>query len=362
MDALRAIAAILVVWNHSWNLLIDHDHQTFNGIWKIINLSASFGHDSVILFFILSGFFIAKSVQSAEQNNRFTWKSYSINRISRLWIVLIPVLFLSFAYDYIGMQTGADLYEKTRNLVNESSIERFTLTNFFASLFFLQPFLADPFGSNGPLWSLSYEFWYYVWFPIIYLCLKTYRKPMIIIQLISFVLITMYLFAPAARSFPIWLIGVLLYNLHENYSKFEAFISKFRIPILILSVLVMLFSFVISRTIFDTNIYVKDYFVAISCTCLLVFLKISNIKFSNILEPLKTYGAGSSFSLYLTHIPFIFLVLAYIAPNSGLLISIPSLLIAIAITLIAIIQGYIFSRFTEYKTESFRKYLKTKLS
>ena len=34
---------------------------------------------------------------------------------------------------------------------------------------FLQDILTPTFGSNGPLWSLSYEFWYYVLFPLMLL-------------------------------------------------------------------------------------------------------------------------------------------------------------------------------------------------
>ena len=34
------------------------------------------------------------------------------------------------------------------------------------NLFFLQTIFVPPFGSNAPLWSLSFEFWYYLLFPL----------------------------------------------------------------------------------------------------------------------------------------------------------------------------------------------------
>src|SRR6202030_1593882 len=37
---------------------------------------------------------------------------------------------------------------------------------FLGNLFFVQTILCRTFGSNGPLWSLANEFWYYVLFPL----------------------------------------------------------------------------------------------------------------------------------------------------------------------------------------------------
>jgi peptidoglycan/LPS O-acetylase OafA/YrhL len=33
------------------------------------------------------------------------------------------------------------------------------------NLVFLQAILVPTWGSNGPLWSLAFEFWFYIWFP-----------------------------------------------------------------------------------------------------------------------------------------------------------------------------------------------------
>ena len=42
-----------------------------------------------------------------------------------------------------------------------------TLSTFFGNVFFLQGIVTSCFGSNGALWSLSYEFWYYIFFPLL---------------------------------------------------------------------------------------------------------------------------------------------------------------------------------------------------
>ena len=41
------------------------------------------------------------------------------------------------------------------------------LPTLLGNLAFLQDFFARPYGSNGPLWSLSYEFWFYLVFPLL---------------------------------------------------------------------------------------------------------------------------------------------------------------------------------------------------
>ena len=42
-----------------------------------------------------------------------------------------------------------------------------TLRHVFANVLFMQTVMAPVFGSNGPLWSLANEFWYYVTFPFL---------------------------------------------------------------------------------------------------------------------------------------------------------------------------------------------------
>jgi peptidoglycan/LPS O-acetylase OafA/YrhL len=38
------------------------------------------------------------------------------------------------------------------------------ISDLISNAFFLQPFKGTQWGGNGPLWSLSYEFWYYIVF------------------------------------------------------------------------------------------------------------------------------------------------------------------------------------------------------
>src|SRR5690625_3943096 len=62
------------------------------------------GGPAVIIFFVLSGLFISRSVLKAVYKNKWSWKTYLINRLSRLYIVLIPALILTFIFDRIAVK------------------------------------------------------------------------------------------------------------------------------------------------------------------------------------------------------------------------------------------------------------------
>src|ERR1035441_502485 len=72
--------------------------------------------------------------------------------------------------DRIGMQlpqAASFYYGALYKYYSPSVALRSTLPAFFGNLFFLQSVVSPVFGSNGPLWSLSYEFWYYILFPVL---------------------------------------------------------------------------------------------------------------------------------------------------------------------------------------------------
>ena len=89
LDLVRFIAALLVFFHHSEHLLKD----------KNLSIIASFGHDSVILFFLLSGFVIGFISDTKEH----TLIQYTIARISRLYSVVIPALLLTYILVFFGL-------------------------------------------------------------------------------------------------------------------------------------------------------------------------------------------------------------------------------------------------------------------
>jgi peptidoglycan/LPS O-acetylase OafA/YrhL len=133
-----------------------------------------FAHEAVMLFFVLSGFLVGGSVIRMLRQGQWSWKKYLIHRTVRLWMVLIPALAIGYTLDRIGVHYflgQGTVYDMGPDGPAWDILARLTPLTFLGNLFFLQGARVSPLGTNQPLWSLGYEFWYYVAFPCLALAL-----------------------------------------------------------------------------------------------------------------------------------------------------------------------------------------------
>ncbi len=123
-----------------------------------------------MVFFVLSGFLVGGSVIRGRMEDRWSWSLYLINRLTRLWVVLIPALILGSIWDHSGIHIFgvAGIYggHAQANVGRVPVLPRLSASVMLGNALFLQGIYAPTFGSNGPLWSLSNEFWYYLLFPL----------------------------------------------------------------------------------------------------------------------------------------------------------------------------------------------------
>jgi peptidoglycan/LPS O-acetylase OafA/YrhL len=177
LDLMRGAAAIAVCIGHvrgfffvDWRKVTD---VTF--VDYLFYFCTGFGHQAVIIFFVLSGYFVGGSVASTWANGTWSWRRYLARRIVRLEIVLIPALLLTCLLDGAGivLTNGIGYDGSYAKLVNSGPAIDQPLDNgfltFFGNVSFLMTISVPVFGSNGPLWSLANEFWYYIMFPLIWL-------------------------------------------------------------------------------------------------------------------------------------------------------------------------------------------------
>lgn len=183
LDCLRWIAAGMVVVSHArnmvfagWSTLADDQHTAVKAAFYLFT---AFGHQAVIVFFVLSGFLVGGSVVNDLRRQRFSFARYLVNRVSRLYVVLVPALLLGWCCDLIGSNwfnaQGVYTHAWPQLLwsMDYPVVERLSAGIAVANLFNLQTIFAPTFGSNGPLWSLANEFWYYILFP---LCLAPFMR------------------------------------------------------------------------------------------------------------------------------------------------------------------------------------------
>ena len=165
LDLVRGGAALLVLLSHARNLFFrDYrdlgSYQTLTN--RILYFLTGLGHEAVIVFFVLSGFLVGGSVLKA--SIKFSWPTYLVARTSRLYVVLIPALLVVFVCDSIGpmLSGGQFWYASVLPHFNSAPFSAsISAKIFLGNLLFLQTILVPPFGSDGPLWSLANEFWYY---------------------------------------------------------------------------------------------------------------------------------------------------------------------------------------------------------
>ncbi|WP_299613529.1 acyltransferase [uncultured Tateyamaria sp.] len=151
LDALRVAATLIVVFSHvAYARFTRGDYQFARDL--------NIGSDAVIVFFVISGLVIAFA---AERDK--TLGTYTFNRVTRLLSVLLPALVLTFVLDQIGRPMDASAYPDRfyQPLPLWEMLARgLTMSNEWGL------FERVRLGTNGPLWSLSYEAAFYVLFGV----------------------------------------------------------------------------------------------------------------------------------------------------------------------------------------------------
>lgn len=175
LDMLRGVAALLVMSGHLRAFVFQNYGalpEAQGPFVKAFYFMTGFGAHAVLAFFALSGFLVGGKALLDLREARFTWSGYLLRRLTRLWLVIVPALAATYVLDQIGVRlTGGLGYDghfydilssgpKPPGGINQSFV---TLVG---NLAFLQTLAVPVFGSNGPMWSLANEFWYYIVFPL----------------------------------------------------------------------------------------------------------------------------------------------------------------------------------------------------
>ncbi|MDE1173262.1 MAG: acyltransferase [Parvibaculaceae bacterium] len=365
LDTFRWIAACVVLISHAGGELLVNvsslapAQQTFPHL--IYGFIAGFSHHAVMIFFVLSGLLVGGSFSKDLALDRVDLATYFVKRILRLWIVLLPALVLTFILFRLGQAVLPD----SAVIYSPDRISSLGISAFFCNAFFLQTVACQPYGGNGALWSLYNEFWYYVAFPVFALSLvsgfgnksRLMRAALVFVVLLVLTLLQ-FRMSPMLPYFLIWLMGVGV-----------ALAPK---PVLVKSSLLSAVIFVVA-VVFIRGFFGKAVTTHVSVAAFLADIVVG-LLFSHLLVAMKhsarlvpppgggfhRWMAGFSFSLYCIHLPVLMLyavtmqrifgVGARMTPSSPVhwLIVFGGLLLSIAV-------AYLFSLFTEARTDDVRQ-------
>ncbi|PPA69340.1 acyltransferase family protein [Jeotgalibacillus proteolyticus] len=364
LDFIRGISAILVVMEHlSSRLFVGYGNVEAPSMFvQALYLLNILGGPSVIIFFVLSGVFISRSVLKAVYEDKWSWKSYLINRCARLMTVLVPALMLTFILDsiagaYFGYSTYESLYQNA--------------IAFLGNLFFLQNITVGVYGSNAPLWSLNYEFWYYMLFPLLFLLFSRQGRVAKFIYIGIALFIILSIGTRMNSYFFVWLIGsavLFLPGINLLKNRFVLILATlFLLGAMALRPLVMTGRFFTNG--WTTDLFFVDLIVGIAFGFFVYTLMhstshaIKKMSFRSFSQFAKLL-AGFSFSLYLIHYPIINTVYYWANQNGFTGLQPGAAAIGAEIVLVALIclAAYFFSRVTEAHTSTIRRFIAAKLT
>ncbi len=219
LESVRGLAAIYMLLHHyvHCNVQLAFFQKFF-----------VFGQAAVMVFFILSGFVICYSMAGRGAN--LTVRDYLVRRFRRIYPPFVIVLLIEVVVQWIAPYQW----------------EAFDWRNFVGNLLMLQdkqhPFAwFSPFFSNSPLWSLSYEWWFYMLFIPVWFLLKAHpgrrrywAAGITLLGFGSFMLLPNQ-FSIIAAYFMMWWSGIELANEYLETGKITWRRQAFSILVLLLN-------------------------------------------------------------------------------------------------------------------------------
>lgn len=314
LDAVRALAALTVFAGHARDLFIGSPRAAAGlGHAAAAAPHTTVGHLAVIVFFVLSGYLVGGGVLRNMTSNEWSWGGYTLQRLSRLWVALIPALLLGVVLDSFGMQMfgAASIYggpagqgEVAANLSSHLS-----MAALFGNATFLQGILVPTLGTNDALWSLSYEFWYYALFPLLVLALVSRENNVRrVVYALLFAAIMVFTGWKIALYFGIWFMGALLELLPRKIHKQAVTIVILAGVLLFLDVCAMVLKS-------DIDPVRADFLVALAFSALCyAMLNAKQDATDGLYARASRFVSKMSYTLYLTHLPLLVFVCAFVMP------------------------------------------------
>jgi peptidoglycan/LPS O-acetylase OafA/YrhL len=327
--------------------------------------STAFYHEAVVVFFVLSGFLIAGPNIDRVRINSFHPGSYAVDRFTRIYVTALPALLLTLAADAIGrnLVPGAGFYDGTNLLMQQrvlSGVRHDSLFDFIRNLFMLQPVHAPMLGSNIPLWSLSYEVWFYVWFGVSAHVVQAQRRSAR--WLIALATLGILLFHWTALFYlAIWGFGGLAYQ----WSRWPR--SIILALIALGACLLLAASGRFQGTVPNVPLKWSDLPLGLTFAWLLALLKCRSYRFLNNSEKVNQALSNFSYSLYVIHYPLIllyvslFTTLGHVAGIKQGLVPDAAGVTVYGLTAASILlSAFIFSRIFEARTGAVRRWIKAR--
>ena len=321
--------------------------------YQALAFATGFAHQAVVVFFLLSGWLVGGSFLN-RIHEPHSIKHYAVDRVTRLWIVLIPAFILSLII--AGTTNAIDLGSVSFAPSNEYSV-----MSFVGNLFGVQDMAVPRFASNFPLWSLANETWYYVLFPLLVVSFYGQSTISRIASAGMCLLVALSLTGPIVLYFSLWLLGAAFSRIQISASA----IQKVGLACL-WGAIAVYFRLTGGNDMLDATSYFRHLIFSMPILLLLSSLQTKADPENRSLMSAKKAGnflAGFSFTLYVIHVPLLILLQHLWSPLRAGRLSPNELssLAAYAIIMTGLmVVSYLFHLPFEAQTHRVRSYLKVK--
>jgi len=367
LHLLRIFSASVVVIGHAKEFFFVHPSQGSPLLERLIHYLLSLGGSAVLVFFFLSGYLVGGKELRNFAHKSIDLRRYLFDRATRLEIVLIPALLFTYFLNYFtcgkvrnSLYCRADLTLWSHGAVHPMDSQ--SPLDFISNVFFFQGFKTEVWGGNGPLWSLSFEFWYYVIFISLLVVLGNIQQKKLHLDLIfaipvlalSFFILDMKWLQYGTA----WILGAAIpgvmhrfpmsgltsrFKMHTRF-KFILLVALFVLPSMLIMLMVPLLP----------GIFFMGLLLILS---LYLTEQESLLSTGGSFKSIIIKGSGFSFSLYLIHFPLLALIASYLAPENRWNLSPLHIFYLIIIFLAVIGVAYVFAQITELRLLSLRKML-----
>jgi peptidoglycan/LPS O-acetylase OafA/YrhL len=351
LDLLRFASALLVVICHyrgnffiEYGLLSNEDKNIFTQIFYFIG---RLGNEPVVVFFVLSGFLVGGKAMQRILNNDIDIKLYFIDRFTRIILPLLAALLFMVIIDLI---IGKPIPS----------------VDILGSLFSLQGVLTGC-GENDPLWSLTYEVWFYIFIGCLMIIFRSKNSRNVMFAFFVLTICICIFTKLQTRYLLILLMGTFAFLLPRDNIK------HIKSKILILLALLAC-SFVLSQLTSETRSLDLSIFSFLSRKYISVFVAFFSALLVHHLivakpqkktwikvESISTKFSDFSYTLYLTHYPLMHLLSYFGFPKSEKINTI-SILFYLLEVLISLVVAYLIYLISEKQTLTVKNYIKQQLT
>ncbi|WP_025147180.1 acyltransferase [Bacillus sp. H1a] len=319
LDSIRGISSLVVMIGHHLMIFSAFQNYSYEDNKPLVvyllketpaRLIFSSGNESVIIFFVLSGFVLYGSIQ----NNYSSYASYLLKRICRIYIPYLVAISIAIICQATISEYGISYLSVwfNRSWTIESSLSLIA-----QHVFLVGKYNTDTY--NSVIWSLVHEMRISIIFPLVLMvCLRnTVRYSLL--SLFSFSIcsvvilflfrssLTLTSYALTLHYTVLFLLGALVAKYKNNLIVFYSNCTKnTKIAWFLFAILLFMYEGLIGGIKVLNNFIFRDYVVAISA-CLFVILSLSISTLSSLLHNKYLLYLGKiSYSLYLYHIISLF--------------------------------------------------------